>query len=306
MPTQISKGETFTDVSPGKSVTSTRLNNHVDNATLLPGAITEQTELTAPAALDYLLATSGGALKKLDVRNTVAPETIVGGTGTEREVLTSPADGDRLLIADADDSYAVKAISPSNLLTPEVISSKGTLTPANGDSLLALDATDSTLKELFLQDILVPEAISSKGPLTVTAGADTVLVHDATDSTLKEAALSNLLPVYVSSNTTIPAAGATETFAHGLGALPRLVRVVIVPTSSDAASEYTDTDGEIDASAGMTTSYAGPMLTFRCDATNVKVLRNASNSMLLPRRSDGSTTGVTSSANFKIKVYAFL
>jgi hypothetical protein len=53
---QISKGETFTDVAPGKTVTSTRLNNHVDAATLLPGAITDQTTLADPVADgDYFL-----------------------------------------------------------------------------------------------------------------------------------------------------------------------------------------------------------------------------------------------------------
>lgn len=52
---QIAKGETFTDVSPGKTVTSTRLNSHVDNAVLLNGAVLDQTEKTTPVAADTLL-----------------------------------------------------------------------------------------------------------------------------------------------------------------------------------------------------------------------------------------------------------
>lgn len=70
MPLQISKGETFTSVSPGKSVTATRLNDHVDSATLLPGAITEQSENTTLAGDDLLLGndtSSSSALRKIAV-----------------------------------------------------------------------------------------------------------------------------------------------------------------------------------------------------------------------------------------------
>lgn len=42
---QLNGGETFTDVSPGKTVTSTRLNNHVDGATLLNGAVIDQNDV---------------------------------------------------------------------------------------------------------------------------------------------------------------------------------------------------------------------------------------------------------------------
>lgn len=65
---QIQKGETFTDTAPDYEVTSTRLNNHVAGAVLLPGAITEQTAETVTALTDYALisdTSAGAALKKV-------------------------------------------------------------------------------------------------------------------------------------------------------------------------------------------------------------------------------------------------
>lgn len=71
---QLNAGETFTDVAPGKTVTSTRLNNHVAGATLLNGAILDQTEKTTPVAADVLLLgdstlAASGIPKKVQVQN---------------------------------------------------------------------------------------------------------------------------------------------------------------------------------------------------------------------------------------------
>lgn len=80
---QINKGETFTDVSPGKIITSTRLNNHVDGATLLNGAVLDQLEKTVTVADDCVLLgdsalASSGVPKKVKLTN-LLPETIRQG-----------------------------------------------------------------------------------------------------------------------------------------------------------------------------------------------------------------------------------
>lgn len=49
MSDEFSKGETFADISPDNQVTSTRLNNHVDKATLLVGAIANKSDMGANA-----------------------------------------------------------------------------------------------------------------------------------------------------------------------------------------------------------------------------------------------------------------
>lgn len=62
---QIQKGTTYVNYgTPGQSqVTAENLNNHVDNAVLLPGAITAQIEGTAQIS-DYFLAEQAGSLFK--------------------------------------------------------------------------------------------------------------------------------------------------------------------------------------------------------------------------------------------------
>ena len=62
---QIQKGTTYVNYgTPGQSqVTAENLNNHVDNAVLLPGAISGQTETTAQIG-DYVMSERGGSLFK--------------------------------------------------------------------------------------------------------------------------------------------------------------------------------------------------------------------------------------------------
>jgi len=61
---QISKGHTYTSTGAGSLVTYINLNEHVDNALLLSGAITEQTSNPVTANTDLLLINKGGVLYK--------------------------------------------------------------------------------------------------------------------------------------------------------------------------------------------------------------------------------------------------
>lgn len=80
---QFNKGTTYTDVSPGKTVTSTNLNAHVDNATALNGLILDQVEKTTTVAADCVLLgdstlAASGIPKKVQLTN-LLPETIRQG-----------------------------------------------------------------------------------------------------------------------------------------------------------------------------------------------------------------------------------
>jgi len=68
---QVQKGTTYTDGAPDNLVTATNLNSHVDDAILLPGAITDQTALTTTATDDTVLVhdQSATALKKVTLAN---------------------------------------------------------------------------------------------------------------------------------------------------------------------------------------------------------------------------------------------
>ena len=74
---KISKGTTYT---AGMSVTHTNLNNLVDSATLLAGAIDEQTEATQLATGDTFLVTSSSALKRVTLANLLKVAPVIGGT----------------------------------------------------------------------------------------------------------------------------------------------------------------------------------------------------------------------------------
>jgi hypothetical protein len=120
---QFSKGDTFVD---GQQVTGARLNQLVDSAVLLIGAITEQTTMAANdvSSTDGLLINDGGVLKKTtvgDVLNSNLPVTtssVAGGTGVD--LVLTPAAGQKVDIAgniEADDITATDDVSVGGDLT---------------------------------------------------------------------------------------------------------------------------------------------------------------------------------------------
>lgn len=89
---QISKGDTFAD---GQQLTATRLNQLVDSSSLLAGAITEQSAMTANTleATDAILVSDAGVLKKAtigDVLGSNLPITgsIINGSANADIILT--------------------------------------------------------------------------------------------------------------------------------------------------------------------------------------------------------------------------
>lgn len=69
MAQQIKKGTTYVDYGTAgiSQVTANNLNGHVDNAELLPGCISSQTEATNADLLDYLLIWRSGSLFQLAI-----------------------------------------------------------------------------------------------------------------------------------------------------------------------------------------------------------------------------------------------
>ena len=102
---QLLAGETFTDVTPGKTVTSTRLNNHVAGAVLLNGAVIDQAERTTPNAADTLLLGDStnpntSVPQKIQIGNLLLQSQrdgsqrwggVAGGTANAIAITTSPA-----------------------------------------------------------------------------------------------------------------------------------------------------------------------------------------------------------------------
>lgn len=103
---QISKGDTFID---GQQVTGARLNQLVDSASLVAGAITDQPNLTALTlqATDSTLVVNGGTLKEAKmsdmlgsslpiiastIRGTSVTTPVLNGS-TNNDVIVTPSDG---------------------------------------------------------------------------------------------------------------------------------------------------------------------------------------------------------------------
>ncbi len=187
MSAQILKGETFTDVSPGKSVTSTRLNNHVDGATLLPGCITEQTDVSTAIATDDTLLIhdqSASGLKKVQAANILPPEAITGKT----DLSTAIATDDVFLVSDTSASGALKKVQAANLLPPEVISAKTDLsaTVAQDDTVLIGDTSASNALKKATVASLHPSGALIQCVATSDAAVTTVSASIPLDDTIPQ------------------------------------------------------------------------------------------------------------------------
>ena len=88
---QISKGTTYGPTSPDNQVTYINLNAHVDSATLLPGAITDQTSKTVPASGDQLLLHSAAdtALRQVSLANLFGRPLPIGSTTANTGAFTT-------------------------------------------------------------------------------------------------------------------------------------------------------------------------------------------------------------------------
>jgi hypothetical protein len=114
---QISKGDTFVD---GEQVTGYRLNQLVDSAQLLVGAITDQPSITANTlqATDSTIVNDAGVLKEAtigDILNSNLPVTtssINGVTGSD--IVVTPAAGQKF---DVNGAFEANSINSTGALT---------------------------------------------------------------------------------------------------------------------------------------------------------------------------------------------
>lgn len=123
--TQFNKGDTFAD---GQQVTGVRLNGLVDNATALPGLITDQTNLTANtvASGDSVLLhdLSAGALREAtagDLLNSNLPITTSSVTGASGvDIVVTPASTYALSVAGNLSSTGNLTVTGTSTLTGNV------------------------------------------------------------------------------------------------------------------------------------------------------------------------------------------
>lgn len=142
---QFSKGDTFSD---GQQVTGVRLNGLVDNATALPGLITDQTNLTANTvdSGDSVLLhdLSAGALREAtagDLLNSNLPITTSSVSGVSgSDITVTPAAGQKFDVNGAFEANSSNIVGNSTIGGNETVSGDLTVT---GTTTLTGNATAS-------------------------------------------------------------------------------------------------------------------------------------------------------------------
>ena len=110
---QISKGDTFTN---GEQVTGARLNQLVDSATLLVGAITDQPNITAGTleATDSTIVNDSGTLKEATIGDIlgsnlpIVTSSITGGAGVD--ITVTPAATKKFDVAGALEADSINSV----------------------------------------------------------------------------------------------------------------------------------------------------------------------------------------------------
>lgn len=148
---QLNKGDTFAD---GQQVTGTRLNQLVDSATLVPGAITEQGAVTANdiQTADQLLIydNSAAALRKATVGDVFGASIPLNAETITANTLTARANQD--IVLTPNDNTLVAGRSYTNSVASEVTSVTVSHTAHGlsvGSYVLVSSATNTSLNGLY-------------------------------------------------------------------------------------------------------------------------------------------------------------
>lgn len=178
---QIQRGYNYTTISPNNEVTAANLNQLADSATLLPGAITDQTLKSTPVATDQVLIwdSAASALKKATVGSlpdSVAYPLTVANGGTGASSLTSgylKGNGTSAVSsvasipgADVSGNIAGNAAGLTATLGTNRGGSGLTTTPANGELLIG-NGTGFTMATLTAGANVT--ITNSSGAITIAA-----------------------------------------------------------------------------------------------------------------------------------------
>ncbi len=179
---QIQKGTTYGANPPDNLVTYQNLNSHVDDAELLPGAITEQTTLATTASGDYVLvadASNSYALSKVTLEN------LIPDSGVATAKLADDAVTNAKLADDAVDSDQIAdgAIDPAHLASDAVTTVK--IADANVTAAKLAATLDLSGKTITLPDANKPIRVVVTG--RTSNGACVLVGNDGVASVTRSA-----------------------------------------------------------------------------------------------------------------------
>jgi len=189
-------------------------------------------------------------------------------------------------------------------LSPTVLTagSNNTLLGTNGSGVVGFAAIGSLLANNAIGLTLLAAGGAAAGDVLKFDGSNWVKITPTLDLFSSAAINSGTLGALTMASATL-----SETFAHGLGTTPRLIRVVARCTGADVASGYAAGD-EIDINSwnDITGDDTG-LFGVYANATNIVVMResnSAANVKVVPV-GGGTHVAPTSLANFTPKVYAW-
>lgn len=165
---QILKGDTFAD---GQQANAARLNQLVDSAVVLVGAITEQTAMAANTveATDETVISDAGVLKKVQIGSIlqsnlpVKTSAITGGTGVD--LVITPASGQKTDVAGPLEADSINSVGNATVGGTLNVTGATTLNSASVTSLTIGGKTPMTTQDNLMK------VYSKSGVATGATGA---------------------------------------------------------------------------------------------------------------------------------------
>lgn len=330
------KGFDFTGAS---SVSGTKLNQLVDNASLVSNKgiliytnvtpdTTNNTRFTRYIWMNtnfdppqpYVYKTNGGFWTNISAIATIGANTVAAGALQANSVYTSNlvdnAVTDVKIIAGSVTSSKIASGSISNTHIAGLTIQSTNI--ANGQILSTNIAASAILGyhmasgQIGLSSLTNGFLLYGSNIANVTIGSNHIAgaglnITNLPTGTISAAYMqSGVLPSSTNfTGVAMPKAGATTTVTHSLPGTPSSCRVVLYCDTADAATGYIIGDMIELPYVGLPgSSMQVPEFSVWNTQTTVRILRHASGgTFLLYRKSDGAITAVSSAANFNFRVY---
>jgi hypothetical protein len=305
---QLEKGHTYTDTGAGKTVTSANLNDHVDLAVLLNGAILAQAAKTVTVEADSVLLgdstlTSDDPPKQVTLDHLLpeperldVPQFVATDTGAINAYVVSCTPliqgyhaGMVVRFVAANANTGASTVNCTALGTTKTIKARSGADLAAND-ILAGQVVELVYDGTYFQIVTPPQPLAFPAPFGVTNVsmlATNMLTTNGVGTVMK----------FTSAPVTFTS-GKFLDVAHGLPVTPSQWRAMIVCQTATAGYAAGD---EVDvAHAGVT----GNVITAGANSTNVFAVCSAATTFQIMNKTSGSTVTTTNSY-WRVKVYAW-
>lgn len=273
---QILKGTNYTT---GQQVTADNLNNHVDNATLLPGAILDQPNAVSVSGADTILLQQGGALREASIAQVTGTVSgflkLDGTTSMQAPLLLNTTTQTPTALNQAVSYGYVQALA-----IPGGTAALDGLVPKTGNVTITGSVTMAAPAFISqAQDGPSPNALARMGWVTQQLGSltaqaafaahtATINAHNVTATLLGVGAYENVLPVNLPISTATQAALNTKLNLTG----GTLTGALGLPAADPVAPDEATRKAYVDARDNLKLNLAGGTITGPVNFTSSAVL----------------------------------